>query len=165
MASQNEVLEALRGFPDGTQLANLATELGVPATSITRTVKALKDKGFLTHDDNGIYQITENGLASLKVIVKPVAEPKAEALPTEYDKFKEIGSSLGLKDPFLANVCDYVFQLGSEDIAKVYEALLRLSLRPDVVQRWVALWSTFLGKPLPQKVAEATAPAVGSSSL
>jgi DNA-binding MarR family transcriptional regulator len=161
MASQNQVLEALKGFPDGTQLAGLAQALGVPTTSITRTVKSLKDKGYITRDDDGVYQITDEGLKSLES--KPPL--KVEVLPTEYDKFKEIGGSLGLKDPFLTNVCDYVFQLGSEDISKVYEALLRLSLRPDVVQRWVALWSTFLGKPLPQKVVEATAPVVSNSPL
>ncbi|MBA7516765.1 hypothetical protein ES705_08813 [subsurface metagenome] len=108
--------------------------------------------GAVSHAVRGIKKPTKPKVkAEVPAAAKPGTTIASEGvLPGAYEKFKQIGSELGVKEPLLGSYADYVFQLGGDNINKVYEGLHGLGLRHDIVQRWTRLYGGFLGQPLPQ---------------
>ncbi|MBA7619248.1 hypothetical protein ES703_26585 [subsurface metagenome] len=121
-----------------------------------------RSTGAVSHAVRGLKKPTKpKSKAEVPAAAKPGAAIASEGvLPGAYEKFKAIGSELGVKEPLLGSYADYVFQLGGDNISKVYEGLHGLGLRHDIVQRWTRLYGGFLGQPLPQPVeAGAATPA------
>lgn len=111
-----------------------------------------RSTGAVSHAVRGLKKPTKpKSKAEVPAAAKPGAAIASEGvLPGAYEKFKAIGSELGVKEPLLGSYADYVFQLGGDNINKVYEGLHGLGLRHDIVQRWTRLYGGFLGQPLPQ---------------
>jgi len=156
MASQKEVLKAISTHPDGVGIGQLAGGFDTKPFALTKTLSDLKKKGYITHEGE-IYQVTPAGHDSLG---KAAAAGKAAALsagelPGDFDVFRQLGESVGVRGDFLEAVTRHIFRLDYRNITTVFNELNSLALRPDVVVRWVKLWASHLGVPAPP---QATAP-------
>ena len=112
-----------------------------------------RSTGAVSHAVRGIKKPTKpKSKAEVPAAAKPGATIASEGvLPGAYEKFKAIGSQLGIGEPLLTSYTDYIWQLGgSDNINRVYDGLHGLGLRHDIVQRWTRLYGGFLGQPLPQ---------------
>jgi hypothetical protein len=136
--SQETIQKIAELRQQGMSIREISKQLKIPRTTLSKLVAAVEGPA------------------------QPVAGPQSPGegtgvgtggeplLPTAYDKFRAIGLSLGIPDPFLGHVSDYIFQLNHEDPGAVQEALQKLALRPDIIQRWTQLWAVFLNKPAPR---------------
>lgn len=88
----------------------------------------------------------------------PETSTAAPALPSEYDKFIEIGRNLGLKDSFNKMIADTVFAGDSHDLKWVWQQLNSMYLRPDVTKRWFNVWTTVINQQPPPEIAKQTIP-------
>lgn len=112
-----------------------------------------RSMGAVSHAVKGIKKPSKAKVrAEVPVVAKPGATIASEGvLPGAYEKFKAIGSQLGIKEPLLTSYTDYVWQLGgSDNISRAFDGLRGLGLREDITQRWTRLYGGFLGQPLPQ---------------
>lgn len=83
---------------------------------------------------------------------KPAPEPHSGAvaessLPSPYQKFHELGKSVGIEEPLLSAASDYIFRLQPDDPQMVLDNLKGI-VRVDLARSWAKLWSGWLGKPL-----------------
>lgn len=138
-ALSDEVKQAARELrSQGLSIRKIAAQLGISvgaAHENTRDVKA--------------------GKAAAPKPPEPQPELKQEAaLPSAYDKFKELGASVGVQEPLLSATSDFVFRLGADDVKAVYDHL-RGIIRVDLARSWAKLYGGYLGQELKGESFEA----------
>lgn len=163
------ILEFLAGRPDGAQLNEIAAAIG-KSTGITSSVlTVLHGVGWVENPEKGIWRCTDSGLNRVGVrmkapaaaseageIMKPgvkVEEVPATSVPGEYEKFAQIGRSLGIKEDFLKVLSDHVFLGDVHDLNYVWDTLNGVYLRPDVTRRYFNIWSRVINQPIPAEIA------------
>lgn len=152
MPTQEQILESIKSRPEGATLSELATEFEVKAFQLTAGLARLRKQNLITKDGE-IYK-AESEKAPREVT--PTGE-----LPSDFDVFKQLGDSCGIKGDFLEALTRHIFRLDYRDIGTVFQELSSLALRPDVVVRWVKLWASHLGVPAP---AQATPPSTSATT-
>ena len=75
--------------------------------------------------------------------------------PGDYDKFRELGMAVGIRDDLLLDaICNHVFTGNSHDLNWVFEALSSMHLPKDYFPRWFKLWQGQLNLSIPQALAK-----------
>lgn len=154
MPSQKDILKVIATYPDGVGIGQLAGELDTQTSALTKTLSDLKKKGYISHEGE-IYQVTNTGAAYLEQgeTAGKAATPSVSELPGDFDVFRQLGESVGVRGDFLEAVTRHIFRLDYRNITIVFNELSSLALRPDVVVRWAKLWASHLGVPAPTQVA------------
>lgn len=114
---------------EGLSIRKIAGQLGIGVGSTHRIVKDVKPE-------------KAPGKAKEKV------EEKVEsALPSAYDKFCELGASVGVEEPLLSATSDFVFRMGADNVKAVFDNLKGI-IRVDLARSWAKLYGGYLGQEL-----------------
>lgn len=125
----DEVREAARTLrAEGLSLNKIAGQLGISKGSTHKIVKDVKPK------------------------VEPKVEPKVKppvepVLPSSFDKFRELGASVGVEEPLLTAASDFVFRMGADDVKAIFNHLKGI-VRIDLAKSWAKLYGGYLGQDL-----------------
>jgi hypothetical protein len=177
---KESILEFLAGQPDEkADGKDIAAAIGKTSTVTNATLSPMFQLGLLERTDPGVYKITDKGKQVIGLTPQPVSvavavatDPSdpmrdsnslptpanAPALPSEYDKFMEIGKTLGLKDDFNKLITETIFRGDSHNLSWVWNQLNSAYLRPDVTKRWFNIWSTTINQVAPPDIAKQTLP-------
>ena len=79
-------------------------------------------------------------------------------LPSELDKFMQIGRTIGIKEDFNKIISESIFIGDAHDLSWVWKQLNSVFLRPDVTKRWFNLWSTIINQAVPPEIAKQASP-------
>lgn len=105
-----------------------------------------KIAGQLSISKGSVYKIVKDVKPPPKV--KPKVEPPVKsALPSSFEKFKELGASVGIEPPLLDAASDFVFRMGADDVKAVYGHLKGI-VRIDLARSWAKLYGGYLGQEL-----------------
>lgn len=177
--SRERILELLAESPTGISLQEIAKSFNTTTDQISPMLTALKRAEWVDNPEPAHWRITDKGLqrglhriptvqaAPQSPYVPetgPIMEPgdvmvngaedkPSGPVPGAYEKFAQIGRSLGLREDFLKNVCDYIFTGDIYDMNFIWDALNGLYLRPDVTKRWFNMWSRVTKAPVPTEIA------------
>ena len=161
LADKDKIYEILLENPDGIDLGDIAEQLGKTKPTASALLSRLVSEGKAVNIDRSIWGAIANTPQSSgkskaqehdpsSVMREEVQEPPPVIpLPGEYEKFTQIGRSLGLREDFLKIAVDHVFQRNTNDLSKVWDALNGLYLRPDVTRRWFNIWADVINQPIP----------------
>ncbi len=123
----DEVREAARELrASGLSTRKIAGQLGIGKSTIQRIVSDVKP------------------VKASKPLLKP---PVKAALPSSFDKFKELGASVGVEEPLLSAASDFVFRMGADDVKAIYNHLKGI-VRIDLAKSWSKLYGGYLGQEL-----------------
>jgi hypothetical protein len=158
MPSQLEIINALKSLPEGADISTLAESLKVKAFQLTAGLAALRKKGSIVKEGE-IYRVVADATATTvtPALEKPIIE--TPLLPNDFDAFVGLAVTCGIEANFAKAIADFIFQGDAYDLNITYERLKSLHLRQDTLSRLLSMWASAIGKPIPQKVAEATTPA------
>jgi len=122
-----DVRQAARALrADGLSIRKIAGQLGIGVATTHRIVSDVKP-----------------GKAS-----KPLPkQPVKSALPSSFDKFRELGASVGVEEPLLSAASDFVFRMGADQVKDVYSHLKGI-VRVDLARSWAKLYGGFLNQEL-----------------
>lgn len=166
------IKEYLVTFPDGANFSSIMASTGKTSNVLSYLLTALLKEGVVTSPEKGIWRLTEAGMQQVGKRVKlSVEEPgsvmKPDAgqetteethVPDAYDKFMQIGRSVGIREDFLKVVTDHMFLGDIYDLNYVWDTLQGMFLRPDVTKRIFNIWSRVIQQPIPPKIASQIMP-------
>jgi len=150
MASQNDVLEALRTKEAATSTEDLAKELKASREGTRKQLTRLKDKGYVDGDSQEGWLITEDGRNQLER--GGVAPSMVEEGVTPRDVFEGIGRRIGITPDRIVLATDIVWSGDYTDIKWVWEALRQAVIRDDLAKLWVNSWRAHLKKGIPPEL-------------
>jgi hypothetical protein len=177
---REQVLEFMVNSPlDEVEAKQISDVIKKNLVQVNATLSPMVQLGYLERTSPGNYRITDKGRASIGVGAAPGASSALEddpsepmrpesfiedaeappSLPSEYDKFVDIGSTLGLKRDFNKIIADTVFTGDAHNLAWVWTTLQGMFLRPDVTKRWFNLWKTVVNQPVPPEIMKEISPA------
>lgn len=178
---KDRLLMLLAQAPAGMKLKQIVMQFGSkPTNYVGKLLTYLKQDGDAENIEKGVWKITQAGFDKITskplplddtepvkkvaesggVIAPSIPDTKLEAIgiPGGYEKFQEIGRSLGIQENFLKVVCDHIFMGDSTDLDYVWQSLEGMYLRPDVTRRWFNLWARAVNKPVPTRIASEVTP-------
>lgn len=173
--TRDEVLSFLVQVPDGAELQSICKGLVKSADEVSPVLSALKGVNWVENPEKGLWKATnagraKMGLPALEGLVRgekagEVMESPVEVTPVhvthvpgQYDKFLDIGRSVGIKEDFLKVMTDHLFLGDTDDIKYVSDTLEGMYLRPDVTKRLINIWSGVINKPIPPEIAKRMLP-------
>ncbi len=178
---REKILEFLSDKPQGARAQDVANFLEKSLPTANAVLSPMVQLEYLERPEPGTFKITTKGLKSVgldSIMAAPApsapittAPPKTDSsggkppenpptavatqtLPTEYDKFIEIGRSVGIQEPFLKVATDSLFLGDVHDLKHVWKSLSDLYLRSDITKRIFNLWATFVNQPVPAEIAD-----------
>jgi hypothetical protein len=170
LADKDKLEQIVREAPDGITLTEIIKRLGKTQGITSTLLSRLKSEGKVNNPETGVW-IWTGTISSTPEIPKQAESPgsimrddiviKEEVpipIPGEYDKFMQIGRSLGIKEDFLKVACEHVFTGDVHNMNHVWDALNELYLRPDVTKRWYNTWSRVVNVPIPPEIAKNVLP-------
>jgi len=83
---------------EGLSIRKIASQLGIGVSTTHRIISAVKP------------------VKASKPLLKP---PVKSALPSSFDKFKELGASVGVEEQLLSAASDFVFRMGADDVKAI----------------------------------------------
>ena len=161
MGTRDNIERILASKPDGMTLTEVVTELTkedikARPNTIRRHLKELskynrawRNGAGVWHAGQGVTSANPTPTASPKQgsETPPNAPPAPVTVPGDREAFKKLGMAVGMVDPMLDAICDYVFGGNPLDIDWVAEALTSMHLRPDIERRWIRLWQMAINAP------------------
>ena len=86
---------------------------------------------------------------------RPLPPRELPPVPGDYEKFRELGLAIGVRDEGLLDaICEHVFSGNTHDLNWVFEALASMHLPKDYFPRWFRLWQGQLNLSIPQALAK-----------
>ncbi|MDD4967308.1 hypothetical protein [Halothiobacillus sp.] len=166
MATKEKVLSVLNAQGGAISLKQLSSIIGEPQgnffTQLQRMQKA--NPPLVLQDDSKNWEITEVGRQSLQQAQDEDERPPDEVLRasdepvaviSEYQKFMQLGRQSGISNqPLLKATCDHVWAGDFHDLEWVHAALIQANISPDLANRWVAFWGSYLKKAIPPELEE-----------
>jgi hypothetical protein len=127
----DEVREAARELrASGLSTRKIAGQLGIGKSTAQRIVSDVKPKK-----------------ASKPLPKQPLVPETKSALPSSFDKFRELGASVGVEEPLLTAAADFTFRMGADDVKAIYNHLKGI-VRIDLAKSWAKLYGGYLGQDL-----------------
>lgn len=171
MASKDKILNTLAQQSGPITLTNLGKILGEPPGNFyTQLARFAKGEDALVRktEDQKSWEITDKGREYLENLnneqeaedAKPPAEilrnsEDPTAVMTEYQKFYQLGLQAGVNNkPLLKATVDHVWAFDYHDLEAVHAALLQANIQPDIAQRWVAFWGSYIKKAITPTLEE-----------
>jgi len=108
--------------------------------------RAWRDEAGVWHA--GKRETSANSISTASSKKVPDAPPAQVTVPGDREEFKKLGMAVGMADPMLDAICDYVFRGDPHDIDWVAEALTSMHLRSDLESRWIRLWQMEIHAPI-----------------
>ncbi len=153
MATLQRVLEILSSQAAPISQQAMEDLLGEKQSAFKTQLDRLKKREQADQNENKEWYITDGGRTELKRMAEESATPvgssleltQEEAGVTPYAQFVDIGKAIGVSanDALMRVIADYVWNGGDyRDPVWVASALKGMSIRPDLVERWVNAWST-----------------------
>jgi hypothetical protein len=156
VATKDKILNTLAAQGGPITLKRLSEILGEAQgnffTQLDRMSKS--DPPLVTKDEDKKWVITEDGRQSLQQSQDEDERPPDEVLRnseepsaviSEYQKFMQLGRQSGISNaPLLKAVCDHVWAGDFHDLKAVHAALIQANISPDLANRWVAFWGSYL---------------------
>jgi len=165
VGTRDNIERILASKPDGMTLTEVVTELTkedikARPNTIRRHLKELSKYSRAWRDEAGVWHTGQkvpsanpiSTASSEQVPDAPPAQvtdasPAPVTVPGDREEFKKLGMAVGMVDPMLDAICDYVFRGNPLDIDWVAEALTSMHLRPDIERRWIRLWQMAINAP------------------
>lgn len=168
LADKTRIIQYLASCPEGAELSSIAKAIDKGLDITSQLLSRLKSENKVTNPERGIWNLAKDDKEHLKPIIEEpgdimesgadAEEPTTVPVPGAYEKFAQIGRSLGIREDFLKATCNYVFTGDANDLKYVWEALNGLYLRPDVTRRWFNMWSRVVNLPIPTEIAAQVMP-------
>jgi len=103
----------------------------------------------------GAFKADFLGLQTTVEEERPLPPRELPPAPGDYDKFRELGLAVGVRDEGLLDaICNYVISGNIRDLNWVWEALASMHLPKDYFPRWFRLWQGQLNLAIPQELAK-----------
>jgi len=148
--TQAEVVKALK--EEGIKVRSDIIRKRLNELSRYNPPRAWRDEAGVWHTGQKVTSANPISHASPEVSETPPAQgtdasPAPVTVPGDREEFKKLGMAVGMVDPMLDAICDYVFGGNPLDIDWVAEALTSMHLRPDIERRWIRLWQMAINAP------------------
>lgn len=162
MATKVKLLQTLTSVNEPIKQEDLAKLLNEPQGNFKTQLDRFKKPGWVEVNEDKEWSITDSGREELAKEIKeagPIQSSQDMADNSPYSQFIAVGKAIGVTgtEDFFKAITDYVFTAGDyKDVAWIQEALAGMSIRADLVERWVRSWSakTFVNKPITQDISK-----------